>query len=160
MTIKDDLLKVSMYDSPPENLELAHQRGQMIMDGNEALRQARESREKPPETVSEGAARVIAVAGIHCEALTGMVWKNTDQFVAVLQELGWRTTLRVLDSNGRETMVLGTATCGDNELRFYLLEKPYRVEVALAIPVRTSETGRPAVQAARKIMMEGMEELI
>jgi len=157
MSIKDEAFKPSVYDAPPENLQAALERSQLFADPDASLETCREAREVPPESVEESKNRIQA-AGIYATNLIGMVWKNVEQFVAVMKEFGWETEVychQVMMDAGRYKVYVGIAKADrNNRIGFFLWQKPHSVTVLTAKNLSSSDGTKKQLKEMAELMRQ------
>ena len=153
MMLRDEFFKTSVFTSPPENLEVALERGQLMNEPEGSLEVFRRACEEPPKDMSEAKGRLKA-CGMHVTNVIGMVWKNLDQFVEVLREYDWKSEVywdkRTMDAGRfRQMYLIATPkTGGKNKLILWLWDQPHRLTVTCAVSLSTSEKSE---KLARKI---------
>ena len=120
---KDEVFKTTMYDAPPENLEIAEQRLQMLY-----------AREVIPTSTKEANDR-LELAGAYPSNLIGMVFKDADQFVRALKNTSdkknhtWKVESKVVLNCGRVKIYAGSADSQRSKFVFMIKEMPYRSEI-------------------------------
>ena len=157
MMIKDEVFKTSIYDCPPENLDAACERGQLLFDEDKTLSTCREARDGPPESEEDIDHRMTA-AGINPTNMIGMVWKNVDQFKDVLSRYGWKTELychsKTMDA-GRYKVLMGIAQADRrNKISFVLWEKPHQLVVLMAKTLSASRNAQKVLKEVADLIQQ------
>jgi len=145
-----DVLKMSMYDTPP-TLEQAEARIAMIY-----------ARELVPDKNADAQAKVKS-AGCYPSNLTDMVFKNIDQFLYCLKHMTsfgnrWEAEAKViLNAGALKKVYAGQAFQGDNRFVFILEEKPHLMRVILARTIQVPEEYAQWFLDLKAILKDGDE---
>jgi len=152
--IKDDIMRLTVYDAPPENLELAEQRMQLLY-----------ARELVPQSNEEALDRV-AMAGPYPSNLTDVIFKNVDQFLACIRNIhdGDGKQFKadaaiVLNGGPRKTVYAGQAYTNGNRFVFILEEMPHKMRVVLARTLAAPEKYEKWISDVRELLGAGAEDL-
>ena len=151
--IKDDIMKMTVYESPPENKDLADQRMQLLY-----------ARELIPQSHDDAKSRV-KMAGPYPSNLTDVVFQNVDQFLGCLRDMhdGICTykadAVIVLNGGPRKTVYAGQAYTNDNRFIFVLEQMPHKMRVVLARSMEAPEKYEQWLTDLRNILGDGAGEL-
>lgn len=124
---RDEIFIMSIYSSPPEDIEMADQRMQLLF--------AKDIVPKNPQEADER----MKLAGHYPTNLIDMVWESPEQFVYLLKQRNYEVkTVCLLDAGDRSRIHAGYAASGKDLFAFILKEMPHmtRVECAKTLGIR------------------------
>jgi len=160
---KDELYKPSVYQAPPENLEAAIERGQVLYDPSPDWDTCRQAAQRPPETEEEIHKRAKA-AGIHPTNLIESVWKNVEQFAAMLREYGWKPQVychrKTADAGRYKVYYCVARASRNNKMIFTLWDKPHHLQVTTAILLSASESAQQALKEVAELMEHHSDDVV
>ena len=139
--IREEIFIMTMYEAPPEDIEMADQRMQLLF-----------ARDLIPKD-KEDAEKRMKLAGCYPTNLIGMIWESVDQFTYLLKDRGWDVhTEVILDSGDRSRVHAGYAELKESRFVFVLEQMPHRTRVVGARLVKTSKEHKNWLHKVQALM--------
>lgn len=148
---KDELMRMTMYEAPPENLELAQQRLQILWARDILPQSKEEAQEK------------INMAGPYPSNLDDVVFKNVDQFLTCVKDMHdgegrpYSANAEVIADGGRKKIWAGRAYTKDNSFFFLIEELPYKARVLMARTQKVPKKHQKWLDAVNEVLYDNAD---